>query len=223
MLLSEVQSLLAKGIYANASALSYVTVDRGVSGFTVDDLGIGYCSFDSWDDLGVNLVGRVTFPIKSVSGDIVGFGGRILSGSEVKYKNSPASAVYDKSRTLYNLDIAQDYILDSGVAIVVEGYMDVAALWSAGIRNVVATCGTSMTKWHLRLLKRSSEKVVLMYDGDDAGVKSADRVVESLLPERHPLCVVEIPFGFDPADYVGFCGADGIMDLINNAKETKIS
>jgi len=73
------------------------------------------------------------------------------------------------------------------------------------------------------LLKRFSDRVVLMYDGDEAGVNSSSRVVDSLIPERHPISVVEIPFGFDPAEYVSFSGSDGIMDLVKNAKEAKIS
>jgi DNA primase len=193
--------------------------DRGISNFTIDDLSIGYCTWDTYGEVGINLYGRVTFPIKDQYGDVIGFGGRIIGDGSPKYLNSPSGVLYDKSRALYNIDNACDYILDSGYAIVVEGYMDVASLWEAGIKNVVATCGTSLTKYHIRLLKRFADEIYLMYDDDEPGRASAVRGVLLSFVEKFPVYACNTALGMDPDEYVKMIGKEGIIDLINEAKK----
>jgi DNA primase len=156
-----------------------VKFNRGLSDETINDFEIGYCRKNN-DSAIYRFSDRVIFPIFNASCDLVAFGGRALDGSPDKYINSPDSPIYCKSKILYNLDKAQDYILNTGNAIVVEGYFDVAALWEYGIRNVVATCGTAMTRYQLRLLKRYADSVSICYDGDSAGAKAAARAAEGL-------------------------------------------
>lgn len=205
------------GLRSNKEASDYVRVERGLSDETIGALGIGYCSEDSYSYLGINLHGRITFPLKDVNGDLLGFGGRIFGDGSPKYIN-PSADEYDKSSTLYNLDIARDYILEDGKAIVVEGYMDVASMWSAGIRNVVASCGTAMTRKQLRLLKRFADEVYLLYDDDSSGNKSAERVSKLLELELFPVYVVKGLMGFDPDEYIRMFGRDALNEVVYGAK-----
>jgi len=220
MSLGKVLARLCSDLRNNAKACSYLR-DRGISNFTIDDLSIGFCSWDTKDEVGVNLAGRVTFPIKDQYGDVIGFGGRVLGDGSPKYLNSPSGVLYDKSRALYNIDNACDYISECGSAIVVEGYMDVASLWEAGVRNVVATCGTSLTKYHIRLLKRFADEVYLMYDDDGPGRSSAERGVLLSSVEKFPVYACNTAFGMDPDEYVRMMGKEGIIDLINEAKKNR--
>ncbi len=119
--------------------------------------------------------GRIIIPIADERGVFVGMGGRGLHGEEPKYLNSPQSDLFDKGRTLYGLHLAGKQIRESGVAVVVEGYMDVIGPWQAGFRNVVASMGTSLTERHASLLKRYTRKVVLAMDPDAAGLAAAER------------------------------------------------
>lgn len=217
MSLAKVLARLCSDLKGNARACAYL-MDRGIGNFTVDDLSIGYCTWDTYDEVGINLYGRVTFPIKDQYGDVIGFGGRIIGDGSPKYLNSPSGMLYDKSRALYNIDNACDYILDSGYAIVVEGYMDVASLWEAGIKNVVATCGTSLTKYHVRLLKRFADEIYLMYDDDEPGRASSVRGVLLSSVEKFPVYACNTALGMDPDEYVKMMGKEGIIDLINSAK-----
>jgi len=220
MSLTKVLERLCSDLRSNNRALSYLK-DRGLSNFTIDDLCIGYCNWDSFDELGVNLHGRIVFPIKDQHGDVIAFGGRILGEGSPKYLNSPSGLLYNKSRALYNIDNASDYILDCGKAIVVEGYMDVAGLWDSGIRNVVATCGTALTKWHVRLLKRFADEIYLMYDDDGPGRSSAARGLLLSEAEKFPIYEANTSFGMDPDEYVKMMGKDGILDLLDAAKKER--
>lgn len=122
---------------------------------------------------------RLMFPIQDQMGRVVGFGGRRLNDEdEPKYINSPESPLFEKSKTLYGFGQAFRAIQDARVAVVVEGYIDVIACHQAGVRNVVATLGTSLTAEHARVLQRVCDSVVLVFDGDDAGSRAADRAVE---------------------------------------------
>jgi DNA primase len=222
MLLLGLQSKLAKCLSEDRAASAYLQA-RGISGFTVDDLGIGYCNFSTFEVAGVDLSGRITFPIHDIHGDMVGFGGRSIGDRHPKYLNSPASPVYDKSRIVYNLHQAQDYILEAGFALVVEGYFDVATLWQCGVRNTVSTCGTSLTKWHVRMLKRFADRVVLLFDDDRAGDTGATRAAALAAAEKFPLLVSGVPFGMDPDEWARMYGKEGILELVKNAKETEIN
>jgi DNA primase len=153
-----------------------------------------------------HMHGRVVFPIRDTSSRVVAFGGRILprdlerlEGRAPKYKNSPESPLYRKRRTLYHLDRARSAVVERGEAIVCEGYTDVIALVGIGITNVVATCGTALSEEHLEVLRRFAERVVLLFDGDAAGLAAAERLVE-LPQERLTLEVATLEGALDPAD-----------------------
>jgi DNA primase len=143
---------------------------------------------------------RVMFPIFDVRGDPVGFGARLLAGEGPKYLNSPDSAIYQKSHLLYGLNWAKSEIVRQGLAVVVEGYTDVIALAEAGRSLAVATCGTALGEGHLDLLRRFTERVVLMFDADEAGVEASLRGFERSIPGELDLRVALLPVGRDPAD-----------------------
>jgi len=143
---------------------------------------------------------RLVFPIFDVRGDAVGFGARLLGGEGPKYLNSPDSAIYQKSHLLYGLNWAKGEIVRQGLAVVVEGYTDVIALAEAGRPLAVATCGTALGEGHLDLLRRFTERVVLMFDADEAGVEASLRGFERSVPGDLDLRVALLPLGRDPAD-----------------------
>jgi DNA primase len=162
---------------------------------------------------------RVLFPIHDASGRVVGFGGRLLGEGEPKYLNTPETAVYHKSRVLYGLREARTPMRQEGTAVVVEGYMDVLALHQAGIGQAVATCGTSLTPDHARILKRYAEEVVLVFDGDTAGLKAALRAFETVLPTGLRVRAAILPGGKDPDDVVRAEGADAMRRMIAGADD----
>ena len=145
---------------------------------------------------------RVMFPIHSESGRLVGFGGRAMGDEMPKYLNSPETAVYQKSRVLYNLQRAKDSIRKDNFAVMVEGYLDCIAVHSAGIGNVVATCGTSLTETQVKLLARSTRNVVVSFDPDAAGVAATERSLNLLLAEDFNVRVLALPPGHDPDLFV---------------------
>ncbi|HEY9237637.1 MAG TPA: DNA primase, partial [Burkholderiaceae bacterium] len=125
---------------------------------------------------------RIMFPIRSVQGDVIGFGGRVLDRGEPKYLNSPETPVFSKGRELYGLFEGRVAIRQRGCALVVEGYMDVVALAQSGFGNAVATLGTACTPDHLHKLFRFTDSVVFSFDGDKAGRRAAGRALEASLP-----------------------------------------
>ncbi|MCC5816256.1 MAG: DNA primase [Leptospira sp.] len=145
---------------------------------------------------------RVMFPIRDASGRVVGFSGRTLSDDprEAKYVNSPNSLVYDKSRQVYNLFLAQDEIRNLRSVVLVEGVMDAIGLFTRGIKNVVAPLGTSFTNYQARILKNLSDQVTLLLDGDEAGKKGAIRAAEILLREGIECKIALADIGSDPFD-----------------------
>lgn len=159
--------------------------------------------------------GRIMFPIYDVRGDAVGFGARLLDGDGPKYLNSPETAIYRKSRLLYGLNWAKSDMVRRGVAVVVEGYTDVIALHLAGQPVAVATCGTALGEEHLDLLRRFTEKVVLMFDADEAGAGASIRGFERSVPGDLDLRVAELPEGKDPADVVAAGETDSLAQSID--------
>ena len=161
--------------------------------------------------------GRVMFPIRDLRGDAVGFGARVLGGDGPKYLNTPETRLYQKSTLLYGLDKAKANITRQGYSIVVEGYTDVIALHRAGMPLAVASCGTALGEDHFKLLRRFSEKIVLAFDADQAGVGAAIRGDELHLPAELglDLRVARMPAGRDPADMV----QDGDTSLLTSAIE----
>jgi DNA primase len=143
---------------------------------------------------------RLMFPIFDTRGEPVGFGGRSLGSEGPKYKNSPESAVYQKSRVLYALNWAKSDVVAKGEAVVCEGYTDVLAFFAAGVPRAVATCGTALGEDHLKILRKFAGTVVLAYDADDAGQAAAERVYQWESQYEVRLAVADLPPGKDPAD-----------------------
>jgi DNA primase len=170
-----------------------------------------------------NLVGRLVFPILDGQGRPVAFGGRVLPGgnieSDAKYWNSVESAIFQKRSTLYAFDRARDSIRSKNTAIIVEGYMDCIACHQAGITNAVATLGTAMTEEHVRFLRRFAEKVVLVYDSDEAGQRAAERSISRFLAQDLDLRILNVPSGKDPADYLEEHSAEEFYRLTESAAE----
>ncbi len=147
---------------------------------------------------------RLIFPICDELGRPIAFGGRRIDpGDEPKYLNSPESALFHKSKTLYGLHLAKRAVIDASQVIVTEGYTDVVACHQAGLHNVVATLGTALTRDHVRMLKRLCQEVVLVFDGDEAGRRAADRAVELFFAESLDVRICILPEGDDPADLLG--------------------
>ncbi len=165
---------------------------------------------------------RVLFPIHNERGQPVGFGGRILPGQSDdfgKYFNSPESSVFHKSRLVYALSHARQGLRESGTAVVTEGYTDCIAAHQAGLANVVATLGTAMTVEQVTTLKRFAQKVVLVYDGDEAGQRAAERAVVRFLAQDVDLRVLTLPAGEDPADFIAHHGVETLASMIDAAPE----
>jgi len=154
------------------------------------------------DRLQDSLRGRVLFPIFDARGDAVAIGGRILPGSTdpAKYKNSPSTAIYDKSETLYGLNWAKGPIVEHGEVVVCEGYTDVIGMGQAGVTWAVATCGTALTDRHFATLKNFSRRIVLAYDADAAGQGAAERFYEWERRHEVDVYVAALPPGSDPGD-----------------------
>jgi DNA primase len=163
--------------------------------------------------------GRIMFPIFDVRGDGVGFGARLLDGEGPKYLNSPETPIYHKSQLLYGLNWAKSEIVRSGHAVVVEGYTDVIALHLADMPVAVATCGTALGAEHLDLLRRFTDRVVLMFDADEAGAGASLRGFDRSVPGDLDLRTATLPPGRDPADLV----ASGDEDLVSEAVESSIA
>lgn len=225
-------------------AREYVTA-RGVSDVVAERFVLGYAP-DGWDAL-MNVLGargfkpqelqvaglavprkdgsghydrfrnRVIFPIRDVSGRVVAFGGRALGDSEPKYLNSPETPAYVKGEHLYGLDIARDVIRREGFAILVEGYLDLIALHQAGFENSVASLGTALTASQVKLLARYSERVVVSYDGDTAGVNAAAKSLDLFLERGFDVRVAAIPQGADPDDFVKEHGAAAYDALVRQS------
>jgi len=161
--------------------------------------------------------GRVIFPIHNLSGKVVGFGGRVLSGEKThaKYVNSPESEIYNKSETLYGIHFARPAIARNDNCILVEGYFDVISMHQAGIENVVASSGTSLTVGQIRLIKRFTKNITMLYDGDSAGIHAAVRGTDMVLEEGMNVRVVTLPPEDDPDSFVRTHTTDEVMDFIN--------
>ncbi len=160
--------------------------------------------------------GRVMFPIHSLSGQIIGFGGRILKSDEktAKYINSPESEIYHKSNILYGLYFARQTIIKEDKCYLVEGYTDVISMHQAGIDNVVASSGTSLTIEQIRLIKRFTKNITVLYDGDTAGIKASLRGIDLILEEGLNVKVVLLPEGEDPDSFSRTRSASEYLDFI---------
>ncbi len=165
--------------------------------------------------------GRVMFPIHSFTGRVIGFGGRTLKTDKAvpKYVNSPESDIYHKSNVLYGLSFAKKAIRDLDNCYLVEGYADVLSVHQAGIENVVASSGTSLTVEQIRLIKRFTENITILYDGDEAGIKASLRGLDMILEEGLNVKVVLFPDGDDPDSYVQKFGSAAFKTHIEQSKK----
>jgi DNA primase len=230
---------------AGADARAYLA-KRGVTPALAEEFGLGV-SADSWDQLTRRLQeehcsaeqleasglvmkrqegsgfydrfrGRLMFPIHNESGKAIGFGGRALKpGDDPKYLNSPETSIYRKSFVLYNLHRAKDAMRKGEQVILVEGYMDAIGVYSAGVREVVASCGTALTNTQVRILKKHTDHIVVNFDPDTAGAKAAERSIQMLLEEGMRVRVVELEGGLDPDEYVKQNGADAYREKLKQS------
>ncbi|MGZ5255549.1 MAG: DNA primase, partial [Flavitalea sp.] len=168
-----------------------------------------------------NYRGRIIFPIHNQSGKVLGFGARIIAKNDraPKYINTPENEIYVKSRILYGSYFARQAIDKQDECLLVEGYTDVVSLHQAGIENVVASGGTSLTPDQLRLIKKYTKNLTIIYDGDSAGVKAALRGLDLALEEGLNVQLVLIPDNEDPDSYVNKIGAAAFQDFINTSKK----
>lgn len=161
---------------------------------------------------------RLIFVIADPQGRTIGFGGRVLDDSLPKYINSPESPIYHKSEVLFGINLAKQAMREAGTAIIVEGYFDHLSLYQAGVRNVVATCGTAMTDGHVKLLQRYAGKLYTLFDSDNAGKKATFRAMELVLGENLPVSVVELPAGEDPDSWVKKEGGEAFAARLAKAR-----
>lgn len=163
---------------------------------------------------------RLMVPIRDTSGRVVAFGGRDLGGeSQAKYINTPENAVYKKGRILYGLYEAREALRKTKRAILVEGYFDLLRPFDVGIENVVATCGTALTPDQARLLHRYVTEVVIVYDGDRAGIQAAIRGVSVLTSAGLSVRALTLPQGQDPDDFIKAEGSEAFCDLVDSAPD----
>lgn len=161
--------------------------------------------------------GRVIFPVHSISGKVVAFGGRIMSADAkvAKYVNSPESVIYSKSRELYGLWQAKQAIVRKDRCFLVEGYADVISMFQSGVENVVASSGTSLTPGQIRLIHRFTNNITVLYDGDKAGIKASLRGIDMLLAEGMNVKVLLLPDGEDPDSFAQGRGATAFQQYID--------
>lgn len=211
--------------------------ERGYTDQTIDAFDLGF-SLDSWDGLikeaetkqyNTDLLdkaglivskedgkqydrfrNRAIFPIHNVSGRVIAFGARILTNDkkQPKYINSPETPVYHKSNVLYGISQAKNEIRNKDNCYLVEGYTDVISLYQAGIKNVVASSGTALTKEQIRLIKRYTNNISVLYDGDPAGIKASLRGIDLMLEEGADVHAIDLPEGEDPDSYVKELGGE---------------
>ena len=231
---------------AGADARAYLE-KRGVSSAIAAQFGIGYAdgsgrfilrllqeknfTGDQLADCGLlgrrddgsfydRFRNRLMFPIHGESGKIIAFGGRALDPSDpAKYLNSPETAIYKKSSVLYNLHRAKEGIRKHDRTLLVEGYMDVIGVWSAGIKEVVATCGTALTAQQIKAMKRHSTRIVVNFDPDAAGSSAAERSISLLLDEGMRVRILELDAELDPDEYCKERGADAYRARMEAAKD----
>ena len=199
-------------------AVSVEALKEGFSRQTLIDTGL--CTENQRGGLTDRFRGRVIFPVHTVSGQVVAFGGRVLKKTEntAKYVNSPESEIYHKSSELYGLYFAKNAIQRADVCYLVEGYTDVISMHQAGVENVVASSGTSLTTGQIRLIHRFTSNIVVLYDGDAAGIKASIRGIDMLLEEGMNVEVVLLPDGEDPDSFSRSQDSTQFIDYINRHK-----
>ncbi|NIK72576.1 DNA primase [Thermonema lapsum] len=201
-------------------AFTQAALKAGYQADILQAADLTYCS-DKTQNLYDRFRNRAIFPIHNSSGKVIAFAGRTFSTDKkvAKYINSADTPVYDKSKVLYGLHLAKQSIRQQDKCYIVEGYMDVMSLHQAGIENVVATSGTSLTVEQVRLLRRFTENITILYDGDEAGIKAALRGIDLLLEENVNVRLVLMPPGEDPDSYLLKVGASAFVDYLSQKEE----
>ncbi|MBA3632963.1 MAG: DNA primase [Acidobacteria bacterium] len=200
-------------------AIVHLLKEKGADGKLIEQSGLVSKSEEkNW--IYDRFRGRIMFPVLDVSGNPVAFGARILANGEPKYLNSPETPAYIKGEHLYGLFQNKEKIRQKKSAILVEGYLDLIALYQFGIRTCVASLGTAFTEQQAKLISRTARKVVLNYDGDKAGVKAARRAIETLLTQDVELEVLILPDAQDPDDFIR---ANGFEAYKNQYKKNVLS
>lgn len=242
--------LLYNDEMGSAIGLSYFH-NRGLTDEIIKRFGLGYC-LDAWDNFSLHarqngysdtvlektgltifkekgkcydrFRGRVMFPIFSISGRVLGFSGRILTKDKdkAKYVNSPDSDIYNKSHILYGIYQAKSAIAKQDKCYLVEGNVDVVSMHQSGVENTVASCGTSLTVEQIRLIKRYTSNVTVLYDGDSAGIKATLRAVNMLFEEGLHVRTVLFPDGEDPDSYAQKYGSTQLQEYLHSHEENFI-
>lgn len=232
-----------KNLVNSPQAMQYLT-NRGIKKDIIDEFSIGFSDkkinfknflkdagipndiFLSTGILRTNnseiydiFRGRITIPILDINKKIIGFGARTIEKDALpKYINSPESSIYSKRSSLFGIDKTRKHISDSNEVYIVEGYFDFISLYMNGIRNIVATLGTSVTEEQISKLKHYTENITLMLDGDEAGIKSALRLIGMFSDMDINANIVILPEGHDPDSFVRKYGKDGVNELFKNKK-----
>jgi DNA primase len=241
---------LLESAEGKAIGLKYL-MERGIREDTIDKFQLGY-SFNERDSFsqeakkkgykadylvktGLSIeksgtlfdrfAGRVMFPIHGISGNVIGFGGRTLRTDKdtAKYLNSPESEIYHKSKVVYGLYFAKKAIVNSEKCYLVEGYTDVISMHQAGIDNVVASSGTALTVEQIRLIKRFTQNITIVYDGDAAGIKASFRGIDLVLEEGLNVRVLLLPDGEDPDSFSKKHSASELREFIKENEKDFIS
>ncbi len=241
--LETIQTWYVKNLDQNQIAMAYLK-GRSISAASIEKFGIGFVPSGSQvmqflqsrmlppaqaveagiiaqgerGEYYARLVERITFPIYSTAGSIVGFGGRTITNHPAKYINSPQTKLFNKSRLLYGYHLAKEHIYQKKQLIVCEGYLDVIMFHQAGFDTAVATLGTALTKDHLPLLRKGEPKVILAYDGDSAGIAAALKAAIMLSSSGFEGGVVLFPNGQDPADLIAKGESETVAKLLREAK-----
>ena len=231
---------------AGGAARTYLK-KRGVTDQVVQDFAIGFARPD-WDGLLRHLKqkgyafsqmekaglivkrsegegyydrfrGRIIFPIRDISGNVIAFGGRVMDDSQPKYLNSPETPLYSKSNVLYCLDKAKEPARKQKYFIIVEGYLDAIACHQYGAQNAVATLGTALTEGHLRLMRRFTQNLVLIFDPDPAGVKAAMRGLDLFVSSGMKVNVVSLPDNDDPDTFLKKNGYDAFASCLRKSEK----
>lgn len=243
---AEAASYFARELESTSgSAAREYLKNRGLTEAIIKEFGIGY-SRPEWDGLlrylghrgfSTDLIekaglivkrnggsghydrfrGRIMFPIRDISGNVIAFGGRVMDSSLPKYMNSPETPLYSKSNTLYGLDRAKEAARRAGYFIIVEGYLDAIACHQYGATNTVATLGTALTEGHLRLLKRFAPKVVMIFDSDPAGVRATLKGFELFVGSGLKVNVASLPEGEDPDSFLKTHGYEAFAARLTNS------
>jgi DNA primase len=241
------QNILLKSEQGKAIGLSYFK-ERGFTPETIEKFNLGYC-LDEWDAFtseairkgyqldylektGLSIVkgerqfdrfkGRVMFPIHSMSGRVLGFGGRILINDKkaAKYLNSPESEIYHKSKVLYGISHAKQAIAKEDNCFLVEGYTDVIQFHQSGIENVVSSSGTSLTSEQIRLVNRLTKNITVLFDGDAAGMRASIRGIDLILEQGMNVKICVFPDGEDPDSFARKNSQDELREYLEeNAKD----